>query len=68
MQQVKQPRMLTIAETAVRLHVSAPTVRRLIRDAGLPAKKLGTSHSSSVRIDPVELDAWLCRSEVGGAA
>jgi excisionase family DNA binding protein len=52
-------KLLTVGEVALMLRVSTPTVRRLMREAGLPFVKLGPAHSSSVRIDRAELDAWL---------
>jgi excisionase family DNA binding protein len=58
----KTSELLTVAEAALRLGVSGPTVRRLIREEGLPA----VTHPSGVRIDPAELDAWLHREDDAG--
>lgn len=53
-------RLLSPNEVADALHVSRRTVDRMIRDGRIPAIKLGEKNSS-VRIDPVELLAWIHR-------
>jgi excisionase family DNA binding protein len=55
---VPQRELLTVAETAQRLHVSVRTVRRLIARGDLVAVQLG-GRGAPVRIDPDELDRWL---------
>ena len=49
---------LTVAEVAVRLACSEPTVRRRIRAGELPAVRLGGT-GSPVRIPRAGLEAWL---------
>ena len=48
--------LLTVEETAQRLHVSEKTVRRLIGAEVLPALRVS---SRLLRVDPDELDSWL---------
>jgi excisionase family DNA binding protein len=60
---VPQRFLLTVAETAAKLHVSEKTVRRLIAKGSLPALRVG----GAVRVDPLELDDFLY-GEPGGAA
>ena len=45
---------LSPAEVAKRLGVHVETIRRAVRDGGLPAAKVG----SAIRIDPADLAAW----------
>jgi len=52
---VPQRFLLTVAETAARLHVSEKTVRRLILKGSLPALRIG----GAVGVDPVELEEFL---------
>ena len=49
---------MTVAEVAMRLGVSAPTIRRRIRDGQLPAVRLGPP-GSAVRVPRAGLEAWL---------
>ncbi len=51
--------LLTPAEAARRARVNADTIRRWIRVGALPAAKMGTSHSSHLRIRPEDLDRLL---------
>jgi excisionase family DNA binding protein len=55
---VVRTRLLTVADVARELRCSERTVRRLIRDRGLPALQFG-GPGSSVRIDTAELERWL---------
>jgi len=56
---VEQPRtLLTVKETADRLGISVPTVRRHIRFGRLPAVQLG-GRGSPVRVDERDLDAFV---------
>lgn len=48
----------TVAEVATELPCSEPTVRRRIRDGGLPAVQLG-GPGSAVRVPRAGLEAWL---------
>lgn len=52
---------LTIAEVALRLGISVPTVRRKIAAGELPAVQLG-GPGTAIRIPHARLEAWL-RSE-----
>jgi excisionase family DNA binding protein len=52
---------LTVAEVAMRLGVSAPTIRRRVADGSLRAVKLGDSRNCAVRIPVSALDEWLAR-------
>jgi excisionase family DNA binding protein len=52
---VQQRHFLTVDETALRLRVSARTIRRLIANGELPVVRVG----SQIRIDEAELEAWL---------
>lgn len=49
---------LTVAEVAVELSCSEPTVRRRVRAGEIPAVRLG-GHGSGVRIPRAGLTAWL---------
>ncbi len=49
-------RLLTIADTAERLHVSTKTVRRRIADGRLTAYRVGPH---LIRLDPAEVDGLL---------
>ena len=51
----QRPRLLTIADAAVRLNLSEHTVRRRIASGELPAVRLG----ALIRIDPDDLEQWL---------
>jgi excisionase family DNA binding protein len=55
---------LTVAEVAMEVGLSAPTVRRRIADGELPAHKLGTGRNSAVRVSRAELAKWLKRHAV----
>jgi excisionase family DNA binding protein len=57
---------LSIAEVAMELGVSAPTVRRKIAAGQLPAVQLGGPHSS-IRVSRRELEAWLYGEREAGA-
>jgi excisionase family DNA binding protein len=52
---------LSVAEVAMRLGVSAPTIRRRVADGSLRAVKLGDSRNCAVRIPRSALDEWLHR-------
>jgi excisionase family DNA binding protein len=52
-------RLLTVVEVAERLNVSRSTVRRRIDHGEIPALRLGRGPQAPVRIDPLELAAWL---------
>jgi excisionase family DNA binding protein len=60
-------RYLSVAEVALRLGVSAPTVRRKIDSGQLKAVRLGEP-GSSVRVSSRELEAWLASHATGGDA
>jgi excisionase family DNA binding protein len=60
-------RYVSVAEVALRLGVSAPTVRRKVAEGQLKAVRLGEP-GSSVRISSRELDAWLASHATGGDA
>jgi excisionase family DNA binding protein len=49
---------LTVAEVAMKLHCSAPSIRRRIAAGELPAVQLG-GPGSSIRVRRDELEAWL---------
>lgn len=50
--------LLTVAEVALELGVSRPTVRRKIHAGGIPAVQLG-GPGSVLRVPAAGLDAWL---------
>jgi len=54
--------LLTVRETAQRLHVSEKTVRRLIAAELVPALRVG----GSIRVDEQELEDWLYDEVPGG--
>jgi excisionase family DNA binding protein len=54
---------LTVAEVAIELGLSAPTVRRRIADGDLPAHKLGKRRNSAVRVSRAQLAKWLAEAE-----
>lgn len=54
-------RLLTIPQTASRLHVSQDAVRRLIASGKLPRVSIGRS----VRIDPTDIDAFVASNKTG---
>ncbi|MBN1583462.1 MAG: helix-turn-helix domain-containing protein [Anaerolineae bacterium] len=49
------PEMLTVAQVAEYLHLHALTVRRLLKDGTIPARKVGREW----RINRVELNRWI---------
>ncbi|MEO1119110.1 MAG: helix-turn-helix domain-containing protein [Pseudomonadota bacterium] len=49
----------TVAEVSVYLNKPENTIREMIRDAGLPAHKLGRQW----RVHKAELDAWIIGDE-----
>ena len=53
------PRLLTMNETAARLHVSRRTIKRMLDDGRLEAFRLGDGPKSHVRVDADALDEWL---------
>jgi excisionase family DNA binding protein len=53
-----QRRFLTIDQVAERLSVSRRTVERKIRAGEIPSLQLGGPRSA-IRVDALELDAWL---------
>lgn len=56
---------LTVEEVADQLQVSARTIRRWIRDEGLPAIKV----TRAVRVDAEDLSTWLAgRKTPGGSS
>jgi excisionase family DNA binding protein len=59
---VQRRRLLTLREAAALLSVSERTVRRLIDERGLPAFRLGPK-GTSIRVDELELRAWLAGPE-----
>jgi excisionase family DNA binding protein len=52
---------LTIAEAALELRCSAPTIRRRIASGELPAVKLGSAANAGIRIPRAALDRWLSK-------
>jgi len=50
---------LPLAEVAERVHVSVSTVRRRIRDDGLPVVRLGPSQRHPLRVPERELERWV---------
>jgi excisionase family DNA binding protein len=52
---------LSVAEVAMQLGVSEPTIRRRVADGSLRAVKLGDSRNCAVRIPRSALDEWLHR-------
>jgi excisionase family DNA binding protein len=50
---------LSVAEVAMRLGVSAPTIRRRVADGSLRAVKLGDGRNCAVRIPRSALEEWL---------
>ena len=57
-------RLLTIDEVRSRLNVSISTVRRLVRDAKLPAYRVG----GRLRFKPEEVAAYVDSQLVGAAS
>jgi excisionase family DNA binding protein len=51
--------LLTVAEVAQRLKVSAKTVRRRIAAEEIPVVRLGDGDHAPIRIPKVALDGWL---------
>lgn len=51
--------LLTVAQTADRLNVSEPTIRRFTRDGVLPVVKLGGKAKSRIRIRNSDVDALI---------
>jgi excisionase family DNA binding protein len=51
--------LLTVPEVADRLNVSVRTVKRRIQAGELPAVRVGSSPQAPVRIDPIELEAFV---------
>ena len=51
--------MLSLHETARRLNVSVFTVRRMIHDGTLRARKMGAAKSASVRVFPESVEHFL---------
>ena len=53
------PHLIDVATLAEHLGLTERTIRRKVADGEIPHYKLGTS----IRFDPVEIDAWLqaCR-------
>jgi excisionase family DNA binding protein len=56
---------LTLSDVAELLRVSAPTVRKAVREQGLPALKLG---ERVWRFKRVDVEAWVERMKKGSAA
>jgi excisionase family DNA binding protein len=54
---------LSVAEVALELGVSAPTIRRRVADGSLRAVKLGDSRNCAVRISCSALEEWLHREQ-----
>jgi len=48
--------LLTVAEAAVLLRVSKPTIYRLVRDHGLPVVR---PTGNDIRFRPEDLERWL---------
>jgi excisionase family DNA binding protein len=59
---------LSVSEVALKLGVSAPTIRRPIATGELPSVKLGQDRNSPVRVSRKALAEWLERSETGDVA
>jgi excisionase family DNA binding protein len=55
----RQREYMSVAEIALKLGVSAPTIRRRIEDGSLHAVKLGEDRNSPVRVSKRSLAAWL---------
>jgi len=56
----RESEFLSVAEAAMMLGVSAPTIRRKVATGELPAVQLGGA-GSSIRIARAELEKWLYR-------
>lgn len=59
--------LISVTETARRLGVSRATAYRRVREGEIPAFRVGRNRKAPLRVDPIELDAWL-RSEPGERA
>jgi excisionase family DNA binding protein len=62
----RQPPLIDIPTAAVRLGVGISTLRRKIAAGDVPAYRMG-GPGAAIRLDPVELDAWLRAPEPGDA-
>jgi excisionase family DNA binding protein len=69
--QGQPPQLIDIPTAAARLGLGITTVRRKIKAGEIPAYRLG-GPGTVIRIDPLELDAWVRGPEQnapgGGAA
>jgi excisionase family DNA binding protein len=62
----RKPVLIDIPTAAVRLGIGISTLRRKIAAGEVPAYRMG-GPGTAIRLDPVELDAWLRAPEPGGA-
>lgn len=60
----RQPRLIDIPTAAVRLGISISSLRRKVAAGEVPAYRMG-GPGTAIRLDPVELDAWLRAPEPG---
>ena len=58
---LKEHRLLTVGEVALRLRQSERTVRDKIAAGALPAIRIGEGPRAPIRIPEAELEAWLSR-------
>jgi excisionase family DNA binding protein len=54
----QEPEYLSVAEVAMRLGVSAPTIRRKVAEGQLPAAQLG-GPGSTIRVPSRAVERWL---------
>jgi excisionase family DNA binding protein len=59
MEREGSPQLLKVAQVAERIQETPATVYRLISTGQLPAIRLGSSPRSPLRVDVVELNAYL---------
>jgi excisionase family DNA binding protein len=64
---LREPRLLTVGEVALRIRQSERTVRDKIASGALPAIKIGTGPRARIRVDRAELEEWLALSHVSPA-
>jgi excisionase family DNA binding protein len=62
----RQPALINIRAAASRLNIGVSTLRRKIKAGEVPAYRMG-GPGTAIRLDPVELDAWLRAPEPGDA-
>lgn len=61
---LREARLLTVGEVALRLRQSERTVRDKIASGALPAIKIGTGPRAPIRVDPAGLEEWITSSHV----